>query len=312
VTRSRENNGGASRDESYSPQYDSDVRTKRDQLETRERIAYRFNRWSLLSFMVALTVVLTAYFYISSERQWNLNLASENQRLAASLAQFQSQLRSMSDRLNDLQTKAPTPATARAQPLTAVRPARPASTVRNDSRLAKLQSQISEQQKQIEVAREDIERTKSDLSRTQDGLQNDISSTKTELNGSIARTHDEVVALQKRGERKYYEFAIDKSKQFSHVGPMGISLRNSDVKHKRFDMTMQVDDNEFRKNGVNLYEPVWISLGDRAQPVELVVNKIGKNHIEGYVSEPKYKKSELQSSASTSSVSDIAKPVTTH
>ena len=58
-------------DESYSPQDDSDVRTERDQLETSERIAYRFNWWSLLSWMVALIVALTAYSYISSERQWN-------------------------------------------------------------------------------------------------------------------------------------------------------------------------------------------------------------------------------------------------
>jgi len=298
-------------DESYSPQHDSDVRTERDQLETSERIAYRFNWWSLLSWMVALIVALTAYSYISSERQWNRDLASQNQRLAASLAQFQSQLRSMSDRLSDLQTKALTPAPATTQPLTRLRPARPAGAVRNDSRLAKLQSQISEQQKQIEGAREDIERTKNDLSQTRDDLQNNISSTKTELNGSIARTHDEVVALQKRGERNYYEFAIDKSKQFSHAGPMGISLRKADTKHKRFDMTMRVDDNELTKNGVNLYETVWISLGDRPQPVELVVNKIAKNHIEGYVSEPKYKKSKLLSTASTNSVSNVAKPLST-
>jgi len=295
-------------DESYSPQYDSDVRTKRDQLETSERAAFRFNWWSLLPWMVALIVALTAYPYISSERQSNRDLASQNQRLAASLAQFQSQLRSMSDRLSDLQTKALAPVPGTTQPLTRLRPA---SAVRNDSRFAKLQSQISEQQKQIEGAREDIERTKNDLSQTRGNLQNNISSTKTELNGSIARTHDEVVVLQKRGERNYYEFAIDKSKQFSHVGPMGISLRKADTKHKHFDMTMRVDDNELTKNGVNLYETVWISLGDRPQPVELVVNKIAKNHIEGYVSEPKYKKSELQSTASTNSVSNVAKPLST-
>jgi hypothetical protein len=298
-------------DESYSPQYDSDVRTKRDQLETSERAAFRFNWWSLLPWMVALIVALTAYPYISSERQSNRDLASQNQRLAASLAQFQSQLRSMSDRLSDLQTKALAPVPGTTQPLTRLRPARPTSAVRNDSRFAKLQSQISEQQKQIEGAREDIERTKNDLSQTRGNLQNNISSTKTELNGSIARTHDEVVVLQKRGERNYYEFAIDKSKQFSHVGPMGISLRKADTKHKHFDMTMRVDDNELTKNGVNLYETVWISLGDRPQPVELVVNKIAKNHIEGYVSEPKYKKSELQSTASTNSVSNVAKPLST-
>jgi predicted nuclease with TOPRIM domain len=293
-------------DESYSPQMDPDVQTKSDELESRER-AYRFNWWSLFSPMVALIVALTAYFYISLERQRNRDLAFENQRLSSSLTQFQSQIRSMSDRLSDLQTKVPAPSPARTQSLPRQH-SRTASVVRNDPRLAKLQSQISEQQKQIEGAREDIERTKNDLSQARDDLQNTIGSTKTELNGSIARTHDELVALEKRGERNYYEFAIDKSKQFSRVGPMGISLRKSDVKHKRFDMAMRVDDNELTKNGVNLYETVWISLGDRPQPVELVVNKIGKNHIEGYVSEPKYKKSELPASPASTGAKPAAAP----
>ena len=295
-------------DESCSPQYDSEDRTNPDRVEEREPRISRFNWWSLLSLMVALIVALTAYFYISLERQRNRDLAFENQRLSSSLTQFQSQIRSMSDRLSDLQAKVPVPAPARTQSLTRLRPARPATAVQSDSRLAKLQSQVSEQQKQIEGAREDIEKTKNDLSQTRDDLQNTIGSTKTELSGSIARTHDELVTLEKRGERSYYEFAIDKSKQFSRVGPMGISLRKSDVKHKRFDMAMRVDDNELTKNGVNLYETVWISLGDRPQPVELVVNKIGKNHIEGYVSEPKYKKGELPASPTSNAAKPAAAP----
>ena len=62
-------------------------------------------------------------------------------------------------------------------------------------------------------------------------------------------------------------------------------------------MAMLVDDNQLQKKSVNLYETVWISIGDRPQPLELVVNQIGKDHIQGYLSEPKYKKSELDTSA---------------
>jgi hypothetical protein len=58
-------------------------------------------------------------------------------------------------------------------------------------------------------------------------------------------------------------------------------------------MAMMVDDNALTKNHVNLYEPVWITLSDRPQPVQLVVNHVEKNEIGGYVSEPKYRKSEL-------------------
>jgi hypothetical protein len=63
-------------------------------------------------------------------------------------------------------------------------------------------------------------------------------------------------------------------------------------------MMLLVDDNQLQKKSVNLYETVWISLSDRPLPIELVVNKIAKDHVEGYLSEPKYKRSELQLSAS--------------
>jgi hypothetical protein len=43
-------------------------------------------------------------------------------------------------------------------------------------------------------------------------------------------------------------------------------------------------------------ETVWINLSDRPQPIELVVNRIAKDRTAGYVSEPKYKKSELAQS----------------
>jgi len=74
---------------------------------------------------------------------------------------------------------------------------------------------------------------------------------------------------------------------------LSISLRGANAKRKTYDLAMMVDDNALTKNHVNLYEPIWITLSDRPQPVQLVVNHVEKNEITGYVSEPKYRKSEL-------------------
>ncbi len=160
-----------------------------------------------------------------------------------------------------------------------------------------MQGQLADQQKALASAREDLDKTRDELGRTRDDLQGNIDSTRGELSGSIARTHDELVSLQKRGERNYYEFNLDKSKQFERVGPLRLSLRKADIKQKRFDVNMMVDDNQLEKKGVNLYETVWLNLSDRPQPLELVVNQITKDHISGYLSEPKYKRSELGQAA---------------
>ena len=137
-----------------------------------------------------------------------------------------------------------------------------------------------------------------DLDKTRDDLQGAISSTHDELSGSIAKSHEEIMALQKRGERNYYEFDLAKGKNYQRVGPLNLSLRKSNTKRKSFDMMMLVDDNQLQKKNVNLYEPVWINLSDFPQPLELVVNQIGKDTVHGYLSEPKYKKSDLDTSAS--------------
>jgi hypothetical protein len=71
-------------------------------------------------------------------------------------------------------------------------------------------------------------------------------------------------------------------------------LRKANTKHEYADLEMMVDDFKVSKKHVNIYEPVVFYSGDRKVPVELVINSIGKNHIHGYVSEPKYKGAELQ------------------
>jgi len=137
------------------------------------------------------------------------------------------------------------------------------------------------------------------VAKNREDLEGSIHSTRDELNGAIAKTHDELVALEKKGERTYFEFDLNKSKQFQRVGPVTLSLRKADTKRKNYDLAMIVDDNELNKKKVNLYEPVWIHTEHDSQPVQVVVNRIGKDMVHGYVSAPKYKPSELAAASSS-------------
>ena len=177
-------------------------------------------------------------------------------------------------------TLAPTPKPAAPKHAPAKR-----RTTATDKRYAQLKSQLDDQQKQLKDTQDQVARNRADL-------EGSISSTRDELNGSIAKTHEELVALEKRGERSYFEFDLVKSKQYQRIGPMSLSLRKLDAKHKNYDLAMLVDDNELNKKKVNLYEPVWIH-AEAGQPVQIVVNRIEKNSVHGYISAPKYKESEL-------------------
>lgn len=181
-------------------------------------------------------------------------------------------------------------------------PSRPPAA---DARLERLQGQLADTQKELASTRDQLAQDRQELDGRIDSTRDDLNSTRDDLNGSIARTHDEVVALQKRGEQNVYEFKLTQSKKLQRVGPLSLALRSTSVKHKTYDLAMMIDDNAMNKKHVNLYEPIWITLSDG--PVQLVVNHLEKNEIEGYVSEPKYKKSEL-SAGSGQPAQPVAQP----
>ncbi len=260
--------------------------------------------WSLvvLGLVLCCIVALGGFFLVREHRQ-TADLAAGNLKLATALNQVQSQLAAVTDKLNTLATApatqsatvATTPERPSAMPEPKhikVKPRMTARRATEDPRWKHVQEQLTDQQKELASTREEVEKTRNDL-------QGNLNSARDELNGSIARTHDELVALEKRGERNYIEFQLDKSKSFQRVGSISLSLRKVDFKKKHYDLAMMVDDFQLQKKSVNLFEPVWITLSDRPQPVELVVNEIHKDEIKGYISEPKYKKSELAASTAT-------------
>ena len=259
-------------------------------------------RWGLgFSVLVLFVVAGISLAYVSRERRQLNDLNATNQSLSSSVAQLKSEMQVMADKLSQPPPAAPARIVAEGSTSPSSRP-RTVARAAVDPRFRQMQARLAEQEKQLSSTREDLNKTRDDLQgkldSTRDELSGSLASTKDELNGSIGRTHDEVVALQKRGERNYYEFQLTKTKEFKRIGPVSLSLRKVNTKRKSYDLALFVDDNQLQKKSINLFEPIWINMDDRPQPVQLVVNQISKDHIQGYISEPKYKKSELGETAS--------------
>jgi len=219
-------------------------------------------------------------------------LAAKNEQTTAALNETKHELADLASKVNVLVARSeaqPANPASTAPGGSADRPAAPRAR-REDPRLKKLQSQLDAQGKAIEETRGDLALT-----------QGDLLNTRSELSGSIAHTHDELVVLQKKGERNYAEFDISKTKQFERKGPFGIRLKKANVKHQYADLDLIVDDRNLQQKHVNLFQPVMFSTPDSPQPAEVVINQISKDHIHGYISSPKYRQSEL---ASTSNASD--------
>jgi len=244
------------------------------------------------------------------------SLAAENAHMTSELSATRVELNALTAKVNAMaaageaaakQNAARTASAKTAQAKTAAgkRPAghRAGAT---DARYTKLQTELDAQGREIEQTRSDLENTRGDLSRAQTELTGSIASARTELTGAIARTHDELMVLEKKGERKYFEFDIAKAKEFKREGPVGISLRKANTKREYADLMLQVEDRNLSQKHVNLYQPAMFYLPDSGQPVEIVINDISKDRIHGYVSAPKYRKSELMAMANSGGGGPVA------
>lgn len=257
----------------------------------------------------ALVVLAGLAFGYGLQQHFKVSrLAAQESTANSTISDLQRQLDSVTQKLNEVAAAQQAPANSAAQTTSkrGAKDARGAAAQQNgstDRRYKRLMAQFDAQQKQLKETQELVAKNRTDL-------EGNLNSTRDELNGSIAKTHEELVALEKRGERNYFEFDLEKSKQFQRLGPITLSLRKADTKHKSFDLQMIVDDNKLTKKNVNLYEPIVVFTENDSQPVQVVVNRVEKNHVHGYVSAPKYKPSELAANGAAAVTPAAAHPET--
>jgi hypothetical protein len=242
--------------------------------------------------VAALSVaVAVAGGYSIHEHNAAQKLSAENTQMTTALKDTRGQLDALASKVNAMSEaeaqRQQAAAAAQRSRMTHTGTARRPNGV-TDKRWKEIQAKLDAQRQAIDANGKAIEETRSDLT-----------SAKTELSGSIARTHDELLVLQRKGERSYFEFDVDKSKQFRATGPVGIKLKKANTKHQFADMDLMVDDVAVNQKHVNLLQPVIFYAGENGKPVELVVQRISNNHIHGYVSTPKYKDSDLAAMATT-------------
>jgi cell division protein FtsB len=176
-----------------------------------------------------------------------------------------------------------------------------AESIRKDQQAAdqKLSTQLAQAQKESEEkigavatdlggAKKDIETTRNDLETTKGKLDRATGDMGV-MSGLIARNHDDLEDLKRRGERNYYEFTIPKTKTAQRVGPVQISLNKVDPKKSKYTMTVYADDKSIEKKDRTAGEPVqfYVKGSSRMSPYEIVVFDVGKNQITGYLSTPK-------------------------
>ena len=154
-------------------------------------------------------------------------------------------------------------------------------------------AQVSDVSNQVSTVKTDVGGVKTDLSKTQGDLATTISELqflKGDLSSTdsvIARNHDELVLLEHKGDRNFYEFSLDKG-QKKPVGTVSLELKRTDAKHNKFTLDIYADDKVYEKKDRNVNEPLQFYSGKDQALYEIVVNNINsRNEIAGYLSTPK-------------------------
>jgi len=240
--------------------------------------------------LIALMVGGAALSHSRSIDSAQAALKQQNDALAQRLAksdelnqQLESDLRVVTDKLNVTQ-----------EDLQKARSASKASAANYNKKLSGLESNMNTQLAG-KANTEDVNKLSGDVS----GVKNDLEDTKGKLeratgdmgvmSGLIARNHDDLEELKRKGDRNYFEFTLQKSKSAQRVGPVQISLNKTDQKKSKYTMTVLADDKAIEKKDKTAGEPVqfYVKGTGRYAPYEVVVFDVGKNQITGYLSTPK-------------------------
>lgn len=145
----------------------------------------------------------------------------------------------------------------------------------------------------VDSVQTDVTSVKTDLGSTKSELENTIANLKrvagdVDNHGSLIATNGkELAALRALGERNYFEFTVAKAKTPQRVGDISVLLKKTDQKKNRYTIEVTADDQKVEKKDRGINEPVQFYTSKAKQPYEIVVNKVGKDTITGYLSTPK-------------------------
>lgn len=256
-------------------------------------------RWITILFIILFVIVAgLGVFGYSTVNRMSQDLSrqqEQNKVLSAELEQANSRLADLKGHLDVTEQKIGMTQTEIAEAKSR------AESIRKDQQSAdqKLAARLSQVQKEssdqigavateVGGAKKDIADTRTDLEATKGKLERATGDMGV-MSGLIARNHDDLEELKRRGDRNYYEFSVPKSKNPQRVGPLQVKLNKADQKKEKYTMTVYVDDRAIEKKDKTAGEPVqfYVKGASRMSPYEIVVFDVNKDQINGYLSTPK-------------------------
>lgn len=147
------------------------------------------------------------------------------------------------------------------------------------AKVGEVKTEVGAVKTEVASAKSEIDKTIADLKRVTGDL--------GVQSGLIATNSKEISALRALGERNIFEFDLKKTKDPVRVGDVAMLLKRVDLKRNRYTIELVADDKRTEKKDKSLNEPVQFYTSKARMPYEIVVNRVNKDNIVGYLSTPK-------------------------
>ena len=177
---------------------------------------------------------------------------------------------------------------------------------------------LSSQQKRIEELEEDLEATRTrstaqarnlsararkEATAYADGLASQIAEEDARIRAEVAAQQTEIgdlrsglvatnatrlAALKLKGARNYLDVKLTREDGNKRFADITLTLKDVDPKKNKYSVDVMADDKLIEKKDKSVNEPVqfYTAKGGHT-PYELVINRVGKDEIVGYLSTPK-------------------------
>jgi hypothetical protein len=104
---------------------------------------------------------------------------------------------------------------------------------------------------------------------------------------SVSFNSQEIAGVKRSLERDYYNFELQEKGGYMKVFDVSLSLKDTDWKRRQFDMYLLADGKVMQKKDHSINEPIQFYIAGQKKPYEVVVTRVDKKMVVGYLSVPK-------------------------
>lgn len=153
-------------------------------------------------------------------------------------------------------------------------------------RATQLQGETSELREQVTQANANIASLDTKTVENQSQI-NDNRAAVNEVRAATEANTTEIAAVKRSLEREYYNFELHEKGGYMKVFEVSLSLKDTDYEKRQFDLYVLADGKVIQKKDQPINEPILFYVEGQKKPYEVVVTRVDKKLVVGYLSVPK-------------------------